>query len=159
MTLKRSPNLEDNRGNKRRRTTVYTTSSTPNDTTNMECSTCVRETGHTNSDCINVDLTPSTYFRLAVLIGDPTEDGLLQKDEDETIKLLASYAHQLAIESELTLNAILMLYPLLSNYNEQGLSKLISVVKKTKLHQARELKFINSCLGNVKVNQIYLQIH
>jgi hypothetical protein len=153
MTLKRSPNLEDSsRGSKKRRTTVSTTSPIPNDTTNMECLTCIREIGYSNSDCINLDLTPSTYFRLAVLIGDPTEKYLLQKDEDETIKLLASYAHQLAVESELTLNAILMLYPLLSNYNEQGLSKLISVVKKTKLHQARELKFINSCLGNVKAS-------
>lgn len=150
MMSKRSPSHEEARGGKRRRDTI--TSLFADEPSDHVCSACIRESSTTNSDCIHLDLTPATYFRLALMIADPETGDLLQGNQDETVELLSAYARRLAVESELALNVILMLHPLLKNFCKEGVSKLIPVVKKTDLHHARELKFIHSCLGKATVS-------
>ncbi|GAN04215.1 hypothetical protein MAM1_0057c03675 [Mucor ambiguus] len=146
-----SPIVQELRRGKRPRSSIPITSSFLKDSGDSTCSACERETGMTSSDCITFDLTPSDYFRLALTITDPTAHNLLQDDnEDYTTKCLIKNARRLAVDQELALNVILMLHPLMANYYKEGVSKLIPVMKKTRLHKARELRFVQACLGEVK---------
>lgn len=109
-----------------------------------------------SSDCITLDLTPSDYLRLGLTITDATAQHLLPDDSDDyTTKYLIRNARQLAVDQELALNVILMLHPLLANFYKEGVSKLIPVMKKTRLHRARELRFVAACLGDVKVSRVF----
>ncbi|KAK4513711.1 uncharacterized protein ATC70_005716 [Mucor velutinosus] len=146
-----SPIAQELRRGKRPRSTIHITSSFLSDSGESTCSACEREIGMRNSDCMTFDLTPSDYFRLALTITDPTAQHLLQDDnEDYTTKYLIQNARRLAVDQEFALNVILMLHPLLANYSKEGVSKLIPVVKKTRLHKARELRFVQACLANVQ---------
>ncbi|CEP15715.1 hypothetical protein [Parasitella parasitica] len=148
---KRSSSSEQSSEPKRRRSAPPSrTSLMDSHDNNGECSACVRENSSNNNDCMNLDLAPSVYFRLALMITDPATENLLHDNQDKTTYQLATYARRLAVESELALNVILMLHPLITNFSTEGISKLNSVLKKTTLHQARELNFIRSCLTYVK---------
>ncbi|KAL7309511.1 hypothetical protein PS15m_010380 [Mucor circinelloides] len=152
-----SPIVEEHHRGKRPRSIIPVTSSYLNDSGNATCAACESETGISTVDCITAELTPSDYFRLALTIADPTVQGLLEDDnQDYTAKYLIMNARRLAVDQELAFNVILMLHPLLANFYKEGVSKLIPVIKKTRLHKARELKFIQSCLGDVQSETFHL---
>lgn len=159
--LKRSSKLEkESRGIKRPWHDLDDSSSFINRATKKKCSACIEELGYTYINCINLELHPKIYYHLALVIGgDHTIKDELQQYEDKTIQLLTIYAHRLAIDSKLTLDTALKLHLLFSDFEERGISKLKSVIKKTKLHHARELKFIYSCLSGVKVHQWHIKVY
>jgi hypothetical protein len=89
------------------------------------------------------------------MMTDCSQYNLLQHHyENNTIKTLAEYANRLTVERDLADGALGVLRVLLQDFEANNILRIRGLMKKTSLHQERELKFISSCLSDMKVCSI-----
>lgn len=116
------------------------------------CSACEAERVEDMSLCVNLDLPASVYFSLALMMTDSSQHDLLQNHyENNTIKTLAEYANRLPVECDLAEGALSILRVLLRDFEYNNLLSIRDLMQSTSLHPERELKFISSCVSDMKV--------
>lgn len=113
-----------------------------------ECRECQ---GDLLEDCINFDFSPKVYFSLALILEDSSRRILLKDQEDPTVSQLRDYAIRLSYDNNLVLNTLSKLSALCSSFTKESVKELSSKLSNRSIHQQRELKFIGSCLGSMKV--------
>jgi hypothetical protein len=150
--MKRRTESQYSIGGKKPRSCFPITDSFESDSIDYHCSACEIEQVEDISICINMDLPANVYFSLALMMTDFSQYNLLQNQyENNTIKTLAEYANRWTVDRDLADGALGILRVQLQDFEDNGILRIRDLIEKTSLHQERELKFIYSCLSDMKV--------